>query len=274
MNLDRTLAVAVKDLKQWARDPQSMFGPMAIPLVLMFVSTVLFGFGGDEWNIGLINNSRGEHSQELVQEIHDLRSNISPYFHVVTTDPDEARELVEQGRLQLVVTIPEDFDADMDQGEIPTLDTQVFNINTDMMKNARLRLNRVLLDYASHHEPALTPVMVEQSTTRPTDVWRRCFIGLSASILAIMVGAALNTAIIVAREWQRSTVKEIRLAPRARQPIVAGKLLAGLVACSSPGADDGGSTSHMVTQSPQEVASYWTDDRMASAEPAPMPEAP
>ena len=230
MNLDRTLAVAVKDLKQWARDPQSMFGPMAIPLVLMFVSTVLFGFGGDEWNIGLINNSRGEHSQELVQEIHDLRSNISPYFHVVTTDPDEARELVEQGRLQLVVTIPEDFDADMDQGEIPTLDTQVFNINTDMMKNARLRLNRVLLDYASHHEPALTPVMVEQSTTRPTDVWRRCFIGLSASILAIMVGAALNTAIIVAREWQRSTVKEIRLAPRARRPIVAGKLLAGLVA--------------------------------------------
>lgn len=50
--------------------------------------------------------------------------------------------------------------------------------------------------------------------------------------------------------------------------------LAGLAACSSPGADDGGSTSHTVTQSPQEVASYWTDDRMASAEPAHMPEAP
>lgn len=50
--------------------------------------------------------------------------------------------------------------------------------------------------------------------------------------------------------------------------------LAGLAACSPPGADDGGSTSHMVTQSPQEVASYWTDDRMASAEPVPMPEAP
>ena len=50
--------------------------------------------------------------------------------------------------------------------------------------------------------------------------------------------------------------------------------LAGLVACSSPGADDGGSTSHTVTQSPQEVASYWTDDRMASAEPAHMPEEP
>ena len=49
----------------------------------------------------------------------------------------------------------------------------------------------------------------------------------------------------------------------------------GLAACSSPGADDdGGSTSHTVTQSPEDVASYWTDERMASAEPASMPEEP
>ena len=229
MNLDRTLAVAVKDLKQWARDPQSMFGPMAIPLVLMFVSTVLFGFGGDEWNIGLINNSRGEHSQELVQEIHDLRSNISPYFHVVTTDPDEARELVEQGRLQLVVTIPEDFDADMDQGEIPTLDTQVFNINTDMMKNARLRLTRAVQDYAAAHTPHAAPVTVTQTTTRADDVRRRTFIAHSAVILAIMVGSALNAAIMVAREWEHRTVQEIRLAPRPLADLTVGTILAGVV---------------------------------------------
>lgn len=48
----------------------------------------------------------------------------------------------------------------------------------------------------------------------------------------------------------------------------------GLAACSSPGADDGGSTSHTVTQSPEDVVSYWTDDRMASAEPARMPVEP
>lgn len=59
-----------------------------------------------------------------------------------------------------------------------------------------------------------------------------------------------------------------------RGALIAVTTLAALAACSPPGADDGGSTSHMVTQSPQEVASYWTDDRMASAEPAPMPEAP
>ena len=80
---DRALAVARKDLKEWAADRQAMTGPMLIPLVLMFISTVLFGFGGDQWNIGLVDESRGPRSAELVQEFHDLNSNIPRFFVVV-----------------------------------------------------------------------------------------------------------------------------------------------------------------------------------------------
>ncbi len=230
MSLDRVCAVAVKDITHWLRDPQAMFAPMAVPLVLMLIATVLFGFGGDQWSIGLVNESDGQHSRAFAQEVRSLRGNISPYFTVVTTDPGEAQDLVEQGRLHLVITIPEDFDTTIEQGRVPTLDTRTFNINTDMMKNVRLRLDRAILDYASAHSPALTPVTIEQITTRPDDVWRRSFIGLGAAILAIMVGAALNTAITVAREWERKTSTEIRLAPRAHAPVIAGKLIAGLVA--------------------------------------------
>ena len=53
-----------------------------------------------------------------------------------------------------------------------------------------------------------------QTTTRTDDVRRRVFIAHSAVILAIMVGSALNAAIMVAREWEHRTVKEVRLAPR------------------------------------------------------------
>ena len=86
-HLDRVGAVARKDLHQWARDRQALAGPMLIPLVLMFLCGVLFGFGGDDWNIGLVNRGTGPHAAALEQEIRDLRSNISPYFHVVTTTP-------------------------------------------------------------------------------------------------------------------------------------------------------------------------------------------
>lgn len=236
MTIDRVLAVTAKDLRQWLRDRQAMFGPLAVPLVLMFVATVLFGFGGDQWNIGLVDKSQGPHSTAFAQEVRDLRSNISPYFNVVTTDPDQAQRLVEEGRLQLVVTIPDDFDQTIAAGGTPELHTQVFNINTDMMKNARLRLDRAILDYTTATRPDLAPVTVAQVTTRPDDIWRRSFIGLSGIILAVMVGAALNSAIIIAREWERNTAKEVRLAPQPHTAVFTGKLLAGLIAGLANGA--------------------------------------
>ena len=247
--LDRIGAVVHKDLRQWARDWQALVGPMLIPLVLMLLCGILFGFGGDEWNIGLVNEGAGPHAAAFEREIRDLRGDIGPYFRVVTTDADEAGRLVSEGRLQLAVTIPEDFDERIEAGEIPVLRTRVYihrerganahclpvlrtrvyNINTDMMKNARLRLTRAVQDYAAAHTPHAAPVTVTQTTTRADDVRRRTFIAHSAVILAIMVGSALNAAIMVAREWEHRTVQEIRLAPRPLADLTVGTILAGVV---------------------------------------------
>ncbi|PHP52472.1 ABC transporter permease [Actinomyces ruminis] len=229
-HLDRVGAVARKDLRQWARDRQALTGPMLIPLVLMFLCGILFGFGGDEWNVGLVNEGQGAHAAAFEAEIRDLRSNISPYFRVVTTDADEAERLVATGRLHLVVTIPADFDERIETGQTPVLRTRTYNINTDMMKNARLRLTRAIQDYAAAQMPGAAPVTVTQTTTRLDDVWRRTFIGHSAVILAVMVGSALNAAIMVAREWEHRTVKEIRLAPRPLGDVTAGTLVAAVIA--------------------------------------------
>ncbi|MDU0348144.1 ABC transporter permease [Actinomyces sp. MRS3W] len=229
-HLDRIGAIARKGMRQWARDRQALVGPMLIPLVLMFLCGILFGFGGDEWNIGLVNEGGGAHAAAFETQVRELRGNISPYFRVVTTDADQARRLVDEGRLHLVVTIPEDFDERIDAGEIPVLYTRVYNINTDMMKNARLRLTRAVQDYAAANAPGQAPVTVTQTTTRVDDVPRRTFIAHSAVILAIMVGSALNAAIMVAREWERRTVKEIRLAPRPLTDLTTGMLLAAIAA--------------------------------------------
>lgn len=217
-----------KDVKQWVRDRQALVSPMLLPIVLMFIATVLFGFGGDQWNVGIVDKSRGAYSQSLTREFEQSHSNITPYFNIVTRDDSEAKKLVDEGRLHMVITIPPDFDELVAKGETPTLDTQTYNINTDMMKNARLRLDRVLQDWGETR--GLSPISVTQATTRDQDIWRKSFIGGSAVILAVMVGAAMNTALIMAREWEHRTAKEIQLAPRARNGIILGKLAAGLLA--------------------------------------------
>ncbi len=225
--VDQVRATVVKDLRLWARDRQAMVAPMLLPIVLMFIATVLFGFGGDQWNIALVNNSDGPRAASFVQEVKESHSDITPYFNIVTTDAAEGARLVSEGRLQLMVTIPGDFDRAIAAGHTPTLKTRTYNINTDMMKNARLRLERVLQDWGTTR--GLSPITIDQVTTRTHDVWRRSFIGGSAVILAIMVGAALNTAIMIAREWEHDTHKEIQLAPKARVTLITGKLIAGII---------------------------------------------
>ncbi len=228
VDLDQFTGTLSKDMKQWARDRQALFAPLLLPIVLMFIATVLFGFGGDQWNIGLVDKSGGSYSASLTQAVEDSDSNITPYFNIVTRDQNEAQRLVEDGRVHLVITIPEGFDEAIANGQTPTLETSVYNINTDMMKNARLRLDRVIQDWGA--ELGQSPITIDQITTRPDDIWRRSFIGGSAVVLAVMVGAALNSALIIAREWEHRTTKELQLAPRARTGVIAGKIVAGLLA--------------------------------------------
>jgi ABC-type multidrug transport system permease subunit len=130
----------------------------------------------------------------------------------------------------MAITIPASFDERLAAGAPPIIETQVFNINTDMMKNVRLRLESAIQEFLTERQA--TPVIVEHVTTRSADVWRQAFIAGGAVIVALLVGAALNTALMVAREWERTTVKELQLAPGGLAAIVTGKLLAGLVAAA------------------------------------------
>ena len=226
--LYQTWGMITKDLRQWRRDRQAMIGALALPLVLMIFAAILFGFGGDEWPIGLVVEGNGPEAQRLAQTIENLQGDISPYFRIITRDAATAKELIEAGRLHMVITIPSDFDTRLSAGETPVIHTQVFNIATDVTKNVRLRLERAIQEYLAAEDKA--PVTIAQYKTRAEDVWRRAFIAGGGLVLALLIGASLNTAIIVAREWERNTIKELRLAPAALAAMVTGKLIAGLVA--------------------------------------------
>ena len=226
--IQQTWGVFIKDILQWSRDKQAAAGPMVMAFVLMFLCAVVFGFSGDEWNIGLIVEGDGSAARSLANTIEETQGNISPYFRIVTRDADEARNLVAAGRIQMVITIPEEFDALIESGKAGIIETQLFNINTDLTKNVRLRLDHAIQDYLVGQGEA--PVTVVQTTTRSEDVWRRAFIAGGAIVVTLLVGGSLNTGIITAREWEHNTIKEITLAPQAVVAVATGKLIAGLAA--------------------------------------------
>lgn len=226
--LAQTWGVLIKELRQWRRDPQAAAAPMVLPLVLMALSAVLFGQGGDAWPAGLANQSPGPEAEHLTRTFQAARSRLSPYFQFVSRDAQEAGRLVGEGRLHMAVVIPEDFDQKLAAGDRAAIQLHTFNINTDVAKNIRLRLDHVIQQYLA--DKGAAGIVVDEFPTRRGEVGRGAFIAGGGVVLAILLGAVVNTALMAAREWERRTAKEIRLAPRAVAAVTAGKMTAGLIA--------------------------------------------
>lgn len=127
----------------------------------------------------------------------------------------------------MAVVIPADFDRRLASGDQATVELSTFNINTDVTKNVRLRLDHVIQQRLV--EKGEAGVVANQTRTRRDDVARGAFIAGGGVVLAILLGAVVNTALMAAREWERRTAKEIQLAPHATVAVTAGKLTAGLI---------------------------------------------
>lgn len=219
----------LRNLKLLGRQKQLLAAPLFLPVIVMFLTAVIMGAGGDQWPIGLINESRDPSAQTLQASIQQSRSNITPYYRIVETDLDSARALVREGRLQMLIRIPQDYALTRE------VSIETYNVNTDMMKNVRLRLEHSLLDELKDRDELW--FIPHLKTEKPEDVWRVSFIAGSCVLLSLFMGAALIAANLFAFEHENRTRKEIFLTPLPLWTAGIGNLLASLTVtwlCSVP----------------------------------------
>lgn len=218
--INALLALVLRDLRIASRRIDLLIQTMAVPVVVLGLASIIFG-ASDAWPIAVIDKANTPESQAVVHAIDDSRGATGPYFETITTDANTATALLQEGRLHLVVTIPADFETSH------TIQTQTYNINTDAMKNVRLRL-----DVAAnlHDQPhGLNAVTAELDKAKPHDVTRTAFMGGSAVILALLLGAALISANLYAVDAEHRTRKELALTPLGISQAGLGAAIAGTI---------------------------------------------
>src|SRR5690625_1689379 len=161
-------AVNRRNIKLLLRQKQFLVAPFLMPVVVMILTALIMGAGGDDWPVGLVNESDSVESQEFIESLETVHSNITPYFSIMEMEHEEASTAVKNGRLQMLIRIPDNFQ------ESQTVFTETFNINTDMMKNVRLRLEETVLNQLeNNNELIAAPELI---TEKEEDVWRESFI--------------------------------------------------------------------------------------------------
>lgn len=216
------LAISGRNLVLLRRRPDLLAQSVLVPLVVLTLCALIFGAGGDDWPVAVVDKAQSTKSAALIDSIDETKSRITPYFRVIETDGAQADKMIATGRLQLKIEIPEDFDR-TNQVQIST-----YNINSDATKNLRLRVDDALNLY--DQQAGRMPLAVELQTVKPDDVPRTEFIAGSVLLLALFFGAALLAANLFAIEVEQRTTKEILMSPVGPAGAAIGAVLAGTLA--------------------------------------------
>lgn len=226
------LALARKDLISWFRTPVHVLVSFAPIIVIMLVLGLILG-GGQSMPVAVVlDNPDDPMSQQFADTVGDIGTIHFPWFTVMTTDRGEAEALFQKNELLGIIEVPA-ITSQLKSGESATIRLRVSNLNDDITKNFRQRLQEACLVFndklqVSSIVSASPSIKANFNTLLPEDLSALVFFGAGLVALAIIMGGINNACTLVAREFEENTYKELVLAPGTIS-IIMGKWASAMV---------------------------------------------
>jgi ABC-2 type transport system permease protein len=235
MSLYRIKALLRKEIRQALRDRRMRMIIFVSPLIQLF----LFGYAVNtdvrEIRTVVCDRSNTSISRGLTDAFQ-----ASGYFRVVKRmhDPREAEPLIDRGKAQVILVIPEDFSRDLRKGRTADLQLIVEGTDSIVASNA-VSYGRMII--AAHLQKFAQPLptinMVTQTSGRlpqvkpEVRVWfnpdlksRNYFVPGVIALLLTMVSLILTSFSIV-REWEIGTMEQLIVTPLRPTELIVGKTL-------------------------------------------------
>ena len=235
MNLHRVKALLHKEIKQALRDKRMRAIIFISPLIQLF----LFGYAVNtdvrEIRTVLCDRSETSISRGLADAFQ-----ASGYFKIVkrVSDPREAEPLVDRGKVQVILVIPEDFSRALRRGRPADLQMIVEGTDSIVASNAVSYGNMIIaahLQRLAQPPPVINQVMrtgARLPRAKPEiRVWfnpdlksRNFFVPGVIALLLTLVSLILTSFSIV-REWEVGTMEQLIVTPLRPTELIAGKTL-------------------------------------------------
>jgi ABC-type transport system involved in multi-copper enzyme maturation permease subunit len=199
----------------------------ALAAVSFLVMVSLFGLTGAYAPVALINRDGGPDAQRFIEALLGAHHSFALKYMRI----DQAETALRSGRLVGIITIPAGFSADVEHGVTVPIDIQIDNVNVDLTNDVQRALPAAIVAFGrAHNFPGVRVQMVEHDVL-PHDTGYIPYLVVSALALDAMMIAGILGALATAREWERKTVKLLRISPAPAGVVLAGKLMvAGSVA--------------------------------------------
>jgi len=229
--VNKILAVAIKELRQAARDPFSLTLLLVLPVTLLLLYGFALNFDVRHVALALEDRDHSAASRELVQAF--VRSTYFDLRRVLPAGADAAA-LFERREAQAVLVVPQRFGADLAAGLAPRLQllldgsdaqsaTTILGYAQGVVADRNVRLLARALGVRDAAE--LPGVSYEPRVWYNPDLRSTEFLvpGLIGFIL--MLTAVVATALSLVRERERGTLEQLRITALRPAQLVVGKLV-------------------------------------------------
>jgi ABC-2 type transport system permease protein len=211
------LALAGKNLLSWFRTPIHVLVGFAPTIIIMLLLS--FAFSGSQTMpvVVVMDAPEDPLSQQFVDTVKEIRTAHFPWFKVVTTDREQAEVMLKDNKILALIEVP-DITSHLQSGENAEVRLHVTNLNDDVTKNFRQRMQEACIVFNEKIQvnstvQAAPPVTVQFYTFLPVDLPPLAFFGAGIIALAIIMGGINNSSVHVAREFEENTYKELVLSP-------------------------------------------------------------
>lgn len=222
------LAVARKDVRISLIERTFTLVSILLPInfLLLFL---LVALTGGEAPTAVVLQERGPLARQFVTQMEHAHS-----FIIRETSAQQARQLLQQGSIVAIVTIPPDFDQRLREGEHISLPVEVNNLNADFTNDIRRAIPLTITQFYARVFPDQVVVQAREHDVQPRDTNYIQYLSVSIVVIALLIGGVLQTGINTAREYESGTMKVLLLSPASRWATLLGKTLgAGILALAS-----------------------------------------
>ena len=190
--------------------------------VLILLS--LFVLAGSNAPTAVVMNDSGHYAQQFYNAMSHAHS-----FRLQQASATEAQNLIQEGKIVAVVTIPADFDTRIANNQPVSVGVEINNLNTDFTNDIRRAVPLSITSFYAKAFPNLVDVVPSEHDFYQQDTDYIPYLTVSIVVIGIMVGSLLQSGTASAREWENETMKELLLSPAPRWAVLLGKILAAFL---------------------------------------------
>jgi ABC-2 type transport system permease protein len=217
------LAIALKDIRTSFTEQAFMITNIIIPVnFLLFF--LLFALTGGQAPTAVVLEEHGPYAEQFVAAMMKSHS-----FIIHETTSIDAQNLMRQGQIVAIVTIPLNFDDALRKGHQVLLPVMINNLNVDFTDDIRRAVPLAITSFYEDTFPNQVVVRANEQDTNIHDTDYVQYLVVSLMVVSVMLGGMIQAGANAAREYEKLTIKELLLAPTSPWTIQIGKILGALV---------------------------------------------